>query len=206
MNTQCKIHQAINIEAIDILKNDGYHHEANFFNHYIVDINQGAVWADQDFKSSNHFYNPHKRKGIYGRSNAMVLGTDYYTKALDLWHQGKLKQSLFYLGAALHIIQDMTVPQHANIRLLGNHHQYETFIKRTYGYIKDFQVHTGAYLIHSIRDYIRFNARVAMKIHSHFSYITDDELRYYKIARCSLPLAKRTTAGAMIMFYKQITP
>ncbi len=37
---------------------------------YINDINAGVVWADQDLKSSNHFYNPYTNKGLYGNSNA----------------------------------------------------------------------------------------------------------------------------------------
>lgn len=204
ISTECKIHQSINVEALQILENDGYIKEFYFYSDYISDINEGAVWADQDFKSSNHFYNPYKHKGMFGRSNAMVLGADYYTKAIDYWHKNKKDKSLFYLGAALHIIQDMTVPQHANIRLLGNHRQYETFVKRTYEYSKDFKVDRGAYLIWSIEDYVWFNARVALKIYKHFNYIEDDEKRYYKIAKCSLPLAKRTTAGAMVMFYKAL--
>ena len=205
ISTQCKIHQSINIDALRILENDGYVREFDFFSPYIPAINEGAVWADQDFKSSNHFYNPYKDKGMYGRSNAMVLGTDYYANAVDLWHKKEFHQSLFYFGAALHIIQDMTVPQHANIRLLDNHRQYETFVKRTYAYAQAFKVDTGAYLIATIEDYIWFNARVALKIYKRFHSIKNDEHRYYKITKCSLPLAKRTTAGAMVMFYHDLT-
>ena len=32
----------------------------------------------------------------------------------------------------------------------------------------------------------------------------DDEERYYRVTKCSLPLAERTTAGCMLMFYKDI--
>ena len=70
----------------------------------------------------------------------MNLGVDYYSKAIGLWTKGEFNKSLFYLGAALHIIQDMTIPQHANIRLLDNHHQYEVYVNRTYDYIDAFQV------------------------------------------------------------------
>lgn len=175
-----------------------------FFKSYIQDINEGAVWADQDFKSSNHFYNPYKKRGLYGRKNAMDLGVDYYSKATELWTKGEFNKSLFYLGAALHIIQDMTIPQHANIRLLDNHHQYEVYVNRTYDYINAFQVNKGACLLDSIEDYIRFNARTAIKIYKKFKLISNDEERFYQVAKCGLPLAKRTTAGAMIMFHNDI--
>ena len=201
IRTQCKVHKYINRRALNIIKNDEYFEEYNFFSSYILDINQGAVWADQDFKSTNHFYSPYKKKGLYGRKSAMDLGVDYYSKALNLWDKGEFNQSLFYLGATLHLIQDMTIPQHANIRLLDNHRQYENYIKRTYEYLEDFQVDTGSYLLDSVEDYIRFNARIALKIYDNFKKIRNHEYRYYRIAKCALPLAKRTTAGAMIMFY-----
>jgi phospholipase C len=204
IRTECEVHRIINVRALNILKNDGYAEEYVFFSSYISDIGQGAVWAEQDFKSSNHFYNPYSRKGLYGRNNAMDLGADYYHRAINLWKEGYFNQSLFYLGAALHIVQDMTIPQHANIRLLDNHRQYETFVKRTYQHVRDFQVERGAYLLDSIEEYIRFNARIALKVYKRFKRITDDERRFHMVTKCALPLAKRTTAGAMVMFYGDI--
>lgn len=204
MKTHCKVHKFINFHALNILKNDKYINEYRFFHSFILDINEGAVWADQDFKSSNHFYNPYKKRGLYGRKSAMDLGINYYEEALKLWDKGEFNKSMFYLGATLHIIQDMTIPQHANIRLLDNHHQYESYVKHTYEYIKEFQVEKGTYLLDSIEDYIRFNSRVAIKIYNRFKIISDEKNRFYRITRCGLPLAERTTAGAMIMFYNDI--
>lgn len=65
IKTECKVHKYININSLNILKNDKYSEEYIFFSSYILDINEGAVWADQDFKSSNHFYNPYKKKMDY---------------------------------------------------------------------------------------------------------------------------------------------
>ncbi|MGI6703695.1 MAG: zinc dependent phospholipase C family protein [Clostridia bacterium] len=204
IRTECEVHRIINVQALKILKNDGHNEEYVFFSSYISDIGKGTVWADQDFKSSNHFYNPYKRKGLYGRKNAMDLGVDYYNRSIKLWHEGEFNQSLFYLGTALHIVQDMTIPQHANIRLLDNHRQYETFVKRTYQKIGDFQVERGAYHLDTIQEYIRFNARAALKVHKRFKEISDDERRFHLVTKCALPLAKKTTAGAMVMFYRDI--
>jgi phospholipase C len=204
INTHCKVHKFININALRILRNDKYISEYDFFKSYIYHINEGAVWADQDFKSSNHFYNPTTKKGLFGRKTAMDLGVEYYNESIELWKQGDFNKSLFYFGASIHIIQDMTIPQHANIRLLDNHHQYENYVKRTHEYIKDFQVENGAYLLDSIKDYIRFNARVAIRVYKKFKNISDDETRFYRTSRCTLALAERTTAGAMILFYKDL--
>ena len=204
IKTQCKVHKFLNIQALKILRNDHYTNAYDFFGKFIMPMNDGAVWADQDFKSSGHFYNPHKKKGMYGAQNAMKLGQEYYQKALDLWGLEEPEKSFFYLGAALHIIQDMTIPQHANIRLLDNHRQYENFVKRTYQYCNEFKVEHGTYRLHTIEEYIRFNARVALKVYKKFKEIPDTELRYYRTAKCTLPLAARTTAGCMLTFYNDI--
>lgn len=65
VKTECQVHIHINDHALSILLNDKYLEEYAFFARYIDEINKGAVWADQDFKSSNHFYNPYKKKMAY---------------------------------------------------------------------------------------------------------------------------------------------
>lgn len=202
--TECLVHVYLNNNALNILLNDGYVNEHNLFKNYITNLNSGVIWADQDFKSSNHFYNPVKRKGLFGRKNAMELALVYHEKALKLWSMKKYEKSMFYFGATLHLIQDMTVPQHANIRLLDNHHQYEKFVSRTYKSVNEFKIESGTYLLDSVKDYIRFNSRVAIKIYEKYKDIKDDDMRFYKTTRCSLPLASRTTAGALVLFYKEI--
>lgn len=98
----------------------------------------------------------------------------------------------------------MTIPQHANIRLLDDHRQYESFIKKTYNYLEILRAKKEPYMLDSIRDYVRFNSRIAIKVYRKFKYIKNDEKRYYRIARCTLPLSMRTSAGAMILFYNEI--
>lgn len=204
INTHCNVHKFINIQALRILKNDHYQDAFEIFTLHIPHINDGAYWADQDFKSSCHLYNPHTKRGLYGRRTAMDLAVEYYNKARELWLKGEEEKAMFYLGAALHIIQDMTIPQHANARLLDNHKQYETFIKRTYQYIEKFKATKNAYSLDTIDEYIRFNARVAIKVYKKFKNIKEDEARYYKVASCTLPLAQRTTAGCMLTFYDDV--
>lgn len=204
INTHCNVHKFINIQALRILKNDRYNDIFEIFTLNIYHINEGAFWADQDFKSSCHLYNPHTKRGLYGRKTAMDLTVEYYNKAKNLWLKKEEEKAMFYLGAAFHIIQDMTIPQHANARLLDNHKQYETFIKRTYQYIENFKAKENAYRLDTIEEYIRFNAKVAIKVYKRFKNIKEDEGRYYKIASCTLPLAQRTTAGCMLTFYDEV--
>ncbi len=134
----------------------------------------------------------------------MVLAIDYYVRAIRYWKKSESRKSLFYLGAALHLIQDVTIPQHVNIRLLEDHRQFENFVKRSYQNVNAFQANQGAYVLSSIENYMKFNARTALKIYKRFRNIKNDESRYYRITKCTLPLAERTTAGAMIMFYNRV--
>lgn len=204
ITTECQVHQFINIQALQILKNDRYNREYEFLSPFITVINEGTRWADQDFKSSGHFYNPNLKKGLYGRKDAMSLAKEYYQAAVKKWDDRSFEQSLFYLGASLHLIQDMVVPQHANIRLLDDHRQYENFVKETYLHVNEFKAARGAYLLDSIEAYVRFNARLALKVHKRFKEIPGDDQRFYQVTKCILPLAERTTAGCMMMFSHDI--
>ncbi len=204
ISTECKIHKLINLQAIKILMNDNYIKAFEFYGENISSINFGAYWADQDFKSSFHLYNPNTNKGLYGRKNAMDITVEYYNKAVNLWRDNKKSRSMIYLGAALHIVQDMTIPQHANVRLLDNHRQYEQFIKKTYFNISEFRAEKGTYKFNSIYDYIKFNSTCALNIYKETKNINEKELKYYTIAQNTLPLAQKTTAGCMLMFYNNV--
>lgn len=202
ITTECEIHKFINLQALDILKNDSFDDAYNFFSDNIISINDGAVWADQDFKSSGHFYNPEKKRGLFGNTNALSLALGYYSNSLTYWKNGDIEKSMFYLGSTAHLIQDMTVPQHANIRLLDDHRQYENFIKRTYQFTPQFRTDKGGYYLSSIEEFIRCNARCAIRIYRKLKSIEDDNKRYYTITKFTLPLAQRSTAGCFIRFYK----
>lgn len=202
IHTECTIHKYINVKAIEILKNDGYVDAYYFYSDHLDKLNEGVVWADQDFKSSSHFYNPAKDKGLYGSLNAMSLGTEYYDRAVKYWGLGEIDQAMFFLGAAVHLVQDMTVPQHANIRLLDNHRQYENFIKRSYLNSPKYVAERGGYYGDDIKEYIRCNARCAIRIFDRLKDIENSKKRYYTIAKFTLPLAQRSTAGCLLSFYK----
>jgi phospholipase C len=201
--TECKIHKFINMQALEILMSDNFTDACSFYSDYIADLNAGVTWADQDLKSMGHFYNPFKNRGLYGNKNALTLGVEYYENALHYWKAGNTERALFYLGAAIHLAQDMTVPQHANIRLLDNHKQYETFIKRAYLQSPSFTVHKGGYYyMRYISEVITCNARNAIKIYSRLKTIKDETKRYHTITKFILPLAQKSTAGCLLMFYR----
>jgi phospholipase C len=82
VKTECRVHRFITYQSAIILKNDGFLKAGSFFSKHMDELNSGVVWADQDLKNRNHFYNPDKERGLYGFSNALKECIAYYTAAL----------------------------------------------------------------------------------------------------------------------------
>ena len=204
MKAECKVHKFINNQSINILKNDGHIEAFTLLSAYIHDINDGVVWADQDLKSSNHFYNPHNNRGLYGSSNGKKECITYYTKALNEYFHGNINEAMFYLGAACHLIQDLTVPQHANVHLLNSHRSYEKWVIRTHIHHDEFRLEKDGIYFESLNQYIDFNSKNAISIHRKHSHIQNMHKRFYVITSMVLTMAQATTAGLMLKFYKDI--
>ncbi len=202
MSTECKVHRVINIQSIAILKNDKKDEEFEFFTKYLSELNLGVVWADQDFKSSGHFYNPSKDRGLYGNTNALSLANNYYSFALGYFQAGDVNRAMFFLGASAHLVQDMTVPQHANIKLLDEHHKFEKYVRDNFLSIPECLVYDKGCYLGSVEEFIRHNAISAIRASSRFSSIADDEHRYYEISKLMLPLSQKSTAGLLSKFYE----
>lgn len=204
MKTECKVHKFINTQSLIVLKNDGHMEAHKLMYSYISDINAGVVWADQDLKSSNHFYNPHKNKGLYGNSDAKKECISYYTKALNEYSHGNIKNAMFYLGASCHLIQDLTVPQHANVHLLNNHKSYENWVIRTHRHHDEFKIEEGGIYFNFLKQYIDFNSKEAIKVYRKHSHVQNRQIRFHIITSKILTMAQATTAGLMFKFYKDI--
>jgi phospholipase C len=204
IKTECIVHKAINNQSLHILRNDGYIEVYELMADYIDSINEGAVWADQDLKSSNHFYSPKTKRGLYGISNAKNECESYYNRAINEFLLGNKKEGMFYLGAACHLVQDVTIPQHANVRLLDNHRSFENWIIRMHRRFHKFKVYKGGIYLNSIGKYIELNSREAIRTHEKYSHIENDHARFYKITSVVLVLAQKTTAGVMVKFYYDV--
>ena len=204
VKTECRVHKAINRQSLVILKNDGLIDPYNFFSKYITQLNLGTVWADQDLKSSNHFYNPEKKRGLYGNSNALKDASAYYTMALTFWYRKDINESIFCLGAVCHLVQDMTVPQHVSIKLLKKHRKYEQWVKRAYELYDSFKCYDGGIYLKNVGDFIELNANAAIKVYEKNKDVTVLEDRFYNISDEMLCQAQRTTAGVLNMFYSYV--
>jgi phospholipase C len=202
LKTHCITHKYINDKAVDILKNEGYKKEYEFFKAHLKCINEGVTWADQDFKSSNHFYHYEKQKGLYGFSNALDECLKYYNKSLAYIEAGDMNKGIFFFGAACHLIQDATVPQHVNNHLLNKHRNFELWIITKILSNHPYGVEKGIKDYGSIDMYVKKNAIFANKIDMKYDYIKDMEMRYKKISEEILREAQITTAGFMLDFYR----
>ena len=125
----CLTHQYCNIKAIDFLSEKGFNSEANFFLQYLPEIQTGAAWADINWKNINHFFNPVTERGLYGFNSAVYDFSNYLNKVIENLKNNEISDSMFYLGAASHLLQDMCVPHHVNGQLFNGHKKYELWVQ-----------------------------------------------------------------------------
>ncbi|WP_035290911.1 zinc dependent phospholipase C family protein [Clostridium sp. KNHs214] len=203
LKTHCTVHKFINLKAVNILKINGYEEEYNFFRENIRNMNEGVVWADQDFKSSNHFYHVVKGKGLYGFSDALTECKKYYERSLIYLREKEIKKSLFYFGAACHLIQDATVPQHVNNKLLKSHRKFEIWIISKLMSDYSFEEEKSIKRFNYIEEYIKSNAVFADNTYREFKDIDNLEERYDKVSRKIIGEAQKTTAGFLLDYYDE---
>lgn len=199
--TDCVVHKFINLEALDMLKSEGYDKEYSFFKKYEESLNKGVVWADSDFKSTNHFYHHEEGNGLYGFSNAFTECTRYYNTAICYAKNKEYEKSMFFLGAACHLIQDSTVPAHAK-RKLRNHKGFETYVisEVTNGY--KHHIRHGVLTFKSPEEFIMENTKYAVAVEKKFQNLRNKDERFSKITEKVLLRANQTTAGFLLMFYE----
>ncbi|OFI05592.1 zinc dependent phospholipase C [Clostridium acetireducens DSM 10703] len=204
LKTYCTVHKFIIIQSLEILKNNGCIDEYNFYKDYVKNLNNGVTWADQDFKSSNHFYHYSRGKGLYGFSDALTECKKYYNKSLAYAEIGDIERAVFYLGAACHLVQDTTVPQHVNNKLLRSHRKFELWIISKLMTDYSFIENKCIIRYNTLEEYIKNNAILANSVYIKNLNIRDRDERYYKIAVAILKQAQKTTAGLLLDYYQLI--
>lgn len=204
IKTQCLMHRFLNQQALEILKKEGYLDEYNFYKNYIDNLNEGVTWADQDFRSINHFFHYKYKKGLFGFSNALQESKKFYNLSLKYLKRGEIKNSMFYLGACCHLIQDCTVPHHVNNKLLKQHRRFEQWIITEVIYNKRFFQLGNVIKYDNLESYIINNAENANATYMLYKDLLDLDNRYYNMANNSIYRAKGTTAGFLITYYNTI--
>ena len=205
ITTDCEVHIFIQSKALEILNNEGYVKQYKFFQAYLAQLNKGLVWADQDFKSYHHFYNPYLKRGKFGYDeNAFTLITKYYNKAVKFFNLDKFELSLFYLGAACHLLQDLTIPQHAMGKLLDNHRQFEVYIKNNYKSLPRLIAKEGMIYRETIEEFVNYNATHAINYDRMYRNVKNLRNKFYMLSMKCVPLAQKSTAGFLLMFFNDI--
>ncbi len=205
MKTNCVTHKFINNNSIQILNNESLYDVSIFMKKYIDVINDGVVWADQDYKSSNHFYNVDTLKGLYGFSNLLCEFKKYYRTAMFYLDKKCIEKCMFYVGVCLHLIQDSTVPQHGSVDLFNEHRNFELWIiSKIYGEEK-FKTESGIIRFNNVENYVINNIVFSQQISRKYGEIISREQRYDAIACEILKRAHETTAGFLADIYDKIS-
>lgn len=97
---------------------------------WLEQLCQGVLWADCDWKNCNHYYHPKLERGMWLFSNAAKECSLYFSAARESWKEGKLKEAAFFLGAAVHLAQDVCVPFHTIPQLLIGHRMFEEYAEK----------------------------------------------------------------------------
>lgn len=193
-----KTHGFCNKQAISILKNDGYELCAEFFNSFIDELNCGVYWADKGWKNVGHYFVPSTRKGLWHFNNAGEELDRYINLATFAAKRQDFGKSVFLLGAAAHLIQDLCVPHHARAKVFCGHQEFETWAEEN---CQNYAAaNKGFYSENKVSQWLVNNSIVAADL---FEQVNDSAsiYDYHNAAAILLPRAQRSTAGLFHQFY-----
>lgn len=195
-------HDFCNQQAIEILKKDGLQGEGRLLQSYLEALNRGSHWSDQGFKNISHYYNHAKATGLWHGPDAPTECRYYFERSIKYWRSGHQEKSIFYLGAACHILQDLCVPHHACGLVLSGHKFFEDWSRDNY---HDFVVRLeGIYQVapHAC-GWVKENARIS----SHYlPELTQQKgpASVERVAGILLQRTQRVTAGFLSFFFQCI--
>ena len=118
--------------------------------------------------------------------------------------KGDLNKAMFFLGAACHLIQDVTVPQHVNNKLLKSHRRFELWIISKLLNDYSFMAEDEIVRYSNLDEYIVNNSFLANNTYIKYINIKNREEKYNKIASIVLKEAQKTTAGFLLDYYEDV--
>ncbi len=180
-------------QAYIALENDGKKNVATLFKAHHSTLKKGLFWADRGWKNVNHFYSQPGKQGIIRWPGATTECQYYFNKAFASFPKN-VNKGMFFLGAALHLVQDMCVPHHSLGIVFDGHKEFETWATRNW---HKFPVESGMYLpfAHPAQ-WIDNNACVSGPLYPLVSLDGGcTEASYEKAAKILIPLTIATTAG-----------
>ena len=180
-------------QAYTALKHDGKEDVATLFKAHHVTLTKGLYWADRGWKNVNHFYSHPDKHGIIVWPGATGECQYYFNRAFTLFPKN-IDKGMFFLGAALHLVQDMCVPHHSLGILFDGHKEFETWATKNWA---KFPATSGMYLpfTHPAQ-WMDHNASVSGQLYPLVSLDNAcSEASYTKAAELLIPLTISTSAG-----------
>lgn len=199
LDTPGVTHEFLNEQAFTILRQDGFGQWADVLQQYHNHLNAGVYWADKDWKNINHYYEPVSGKGLWQFNPSPESFSRYWQAALTAARRNDWRRSLFFLGAAAHLAQDLCVPHHARGKLFSGHQEYESWVKLCY---REFAVNSGGLyeIARRPEKLLTHNATIAGQL---LDWTGEDAgAGYHAATSIVLPLAQRATAG---LFHRYFT-
>ncbi len=180
--------------ALQTLRQDGLVDTALFFSSFQAELNNGLLWADKGWKNFSHYCQAEHK--YWPRASHEAEG--YYAKGLNTFDKN-VPKTFFYLGATLHIIQDMTVPHHAAGVLKDGHQEFESWVMMHWNDLGPSQ--HGCYRAYQKpSEWIRYSVSLAkpylpLVSLSHGATVSS----FTEAARFLVPLSIRVSAGFLVM-------
>ncbi|HWQ71964.1 MAG TPA: zinc dependent phospholipase C family protein [Desulfitobacteriaceae bacterium] len=189
-------------QALHILECDRKEKISKFFTEHRISLEKGLFWADRGWLNVTHFYQKTGKQDNLQWPGAASIFQNYFNKSFSVFSKGSSK-GMFYLGAALHLVQDMCVPHHSLGVLFDGHREFETWATLHW---HEYKNTNGLYLSfeHPVQ-WINHNANSSAPLYSLVSLIEGcSEASYQKAAEILIPLTIATTAGFLDFAYYQL--
>ncbi len=216
LDATASTHQWLMTRVPLILEADGHGGLADLLEGgYLTQMRLGSMRADETlWDSREHYMDPATHVGFLGFRSAGDLAAEQFSLAVSAWLAGDRKDAIYHLGWSTHLVQDLTVPHHARRTALDSHAEYESWVltnQAAYGVdAGGLYALTGAphgVLLNTSDpfDWVDANAHVSYDL---FPYVDgpagDPGSDYDFAASAMLPLAQRTSAGFVRMFFDTV--
>ncbi len=200
VRSEGETHLFCNRQAVRILERDGLGGPAFILRRYWTALVRGNMWADRGWKFLSHYLDPCTGRGLGRWPSAQEECEEYFWRAVTSWRSGDKGRAFFYLGAAVHLVQDLCVPYHACGVAFDGHQRYEGWVRQHYHL---FKASAGGYYQVGPQpgDWVYANARLARQ---YYPRICNEE-EYPAVTAVLLDHAQRTTAGFMAHFFSVVS-
>lgn len=189
-------------QAYTVLKQDSKEGVAALFQAHHAALTKGLYWADRGWKNVNHFYSHPDKQGIIGWPGATAECQYYFNRAFTFFPKN-VEKGMFFLGAALHLVQDMCVPHHSLGIVFDGHREFETWATKNWD---EFPATGGWYLAFSHpAQWIDHNASISAPLYPLVSQNREcTEESYKKASEILIPLTIATSAGFLDFAYDRL--